>query len=56
MGLGPNIEEMIGPSKGPARALAQGPGPHFLSMFGPKPIQILQLPASQPLEAALAAN
>ena len=26
------------------------------SIFGPKPTQILQLPASQPLEAALAAD
>ena len=31
MGLGLNIEEeMHGPSQGPARALAQGPGPPLL--------------------------
>ena len=38
MGLKPNIgEEMLGPSQGPAQALAQGPGPHFLlnRIFGP---------------------
>ena len=50
MGLGPNIEEEM-----------HGPGPKgqdriSSSIFGPKPIQILQFPPSQPLEAALAAD
>ena len=37
MGLGLKIEEeMLGPSQGPARALAQGPGPHFLLQIGPE--------------------
>ena len=44
---------------GPGRARA-GPGPkdqdRISLLFGRKPIQILQLPASQPLEAALAAD
>ena len=45
---------------GPARA-RPGPWPKgqdriSSSIFGPKPVQILQLPASQPLEAALAAD
>ena len=49
MGLGPNIEEeMHGPSQGLARALAQGPGPHFLLNIRSQPIQILQLPAFRP--------
>ena len=53
MGLGLNIEEeMLGPSQGPARALAQGPGPHFLLNIQSQAHHILQLPASQLLEAA----
>ena len=46
MGLGPNIEEEM--LKGQDRISS--------SIFSPKPIQILQLPAFQPLEAALAAD
>ena len=46
-------------SPGPWARARAGPwlGPSISSsIFGPKPIQILQLPASQPLEAALAAD
>ena len=52
MGSGPNIEEEmqswpLGPGLGPCISS---------SIFGPKPIQILQFPASQLLEAAQAPN
>ena len=57
MGLGLNIEEeMLGPSQGPAQALAQGPGPHFLlnirSQAHPNP----STSSLAALEAALAAD
>ena len=46
----------MGPGQARAQARAQGQDRIASSMFGPKPIQILQFPASQSLEAALAAN
>ena len=46
-GPGPWARARAGPWLGPSISS---------SIFGPKPIQILQLPASQPLEAALAAD
>ena len=58
MGFGLNIGEEMRPwplGLGPGRAQA-GPTSISSSIFSPKPIQILQLPASQPLEAALAAD
>ena len=61
MGLGLNIEEEmrswpLGPGPSPARARPKGQDRISSSIFGAEPIQILQLPASQPLEAALAAD
>ena len=52
----PPLDQGLGGWQGPVRAQAQGPGPHFLLNIRSQVIQILQLPAFQPLEAALAAK
>ena len=53
MGLGSNIEEEMHVQTGPG---PKGQDRISSSIHGRKPIQILQFPASQPLEAALAAG